>query len=355
MGRLKFHWASPLDSGQQKAAGDYSTGAFDLEGLIEFSQAAESAGISSLLMGISYHMPDPIALIGALARETTTVKFILAYRPGLVSPTLFAQMVNTISWINNGRIDLNIVAGISPAEQAYYGDYCDHAQRYRRTSEFLQIASQLWSADQPVSYDGEFYRITEAELGLSFKDNRKPFIYLSGGSSAAQQVAARHADCLLRYGDAPDKLKQQAQEVHASGIQFGIRMHVIARETQQQAHAFIAEMMRDPDEAHKAEIADFVAKCDSEAVRKSFDLAEQAEGEWLTPMIWSGAVAYRGGPALSIVGSYQQVAEYLLEYRRAGIDEFILSGWPTRDEMERFCKEVLPRYHELEDSFEAVL
>ncbi len=345
---IKFHWASPLDSGQQTAAGNYATGSFDLEGLVDFAQSAEQAGIESLLMGISYHMPDPMPLIGALARETKDIKFILAYRPGLLSPTLFAQMVNTISWISDGRVDLNIVAGISPAEQAYYGDFCDHEARYARTDEFLGLTGQLWNATAPLSHDGAFYQLKEAELGLNFKDGQTPGIYLSGGSATAQKVAEKHADCLLRYGDTPENLVEQADGLHRQGLRLGIRMHIIARPTRAEALAFIDEMMAQSDEAHKAEIAEFVATCDSAAVKKSFDLANAAKDDWISPMIWSGAVAYRGGPALTIAGSFDEVAAYFYEYKRAGVDEFILSGWPTRDEMELFCAEVLPRYQAIE-------
>jgi len=348
MSEMKFHWASPLDSGQEKATGNYNTNAFDLDGLIDFARYAEKSGIESLLMGISYHMPDPMPLIGALSSQTEKVKFILAYRPGLLSPTLFSQMVNTISWINNKRIALNIVAGISPAEQAFYGDFCNHKERYERTDEFLTVSKKLWNAEQPLSFEGKYYNIVDAELGLNFKDGEEPYLYLSGGSEDAQAVASKHADCLLRYGDIPEKLVEQAQELHQKGLKFGVRMHVIARETRDEALAAIDKMMTNPDIRTKEEIAEFVKTCDSEAVKKSFDLASQASDDWLSDRVWSGAVPYRGGPALAIVGSYDEVAEYFIEYKKAGVDEFILSGWPTRDEMEHFCGEVLPRYRKLE-------
>lgn len=349
MEKLKFHWAAPTDSGQQKATGQYDEGQFDIDAIVGFAQSAEKAGIKSLLMGISFHMPDPIVLLSVLLRETSKIKFILAYRPGLISPTLFAQIVNTLSWAGKSRIDLNIVAGISPAEQAYYGDFCDHGQRYARTDEFLEVSGALWQPTKPYSFKGEFYRIEEAELGLKFENGGRPGIFISGGSQAATDIAVKHADCLLRYGDTPENLKAQAESLHAQGLKLGIRMHVIARETRDQALQTVALMSANPDEAHRAEIAEFVKRCDSQAVKKSFDLASQSKDDWLSDMVWSGAVAYRGGPALSIVGSYDEVAAYLKQYREAGVDEFILSGWPTRNEMELFCEEVLPRYHQLEE------
>ena len=349
MDKLKFHWAAPSDSGQQKPTGQYNEGQLDVDAIVGFAQAAEKAGIESLLMGISFHMPDPVPLLSVLLRETSKIKFILAYRPGLISPTLFAQIVNTLSWIGKSRVDLNIVAGISPAEQAYYGDFCDHSQRYARTDEFLEVSGALWQAKAPYSFKGEFYHIKEAELGLKFESGDRPGIFVSGSSQAATDIAIKHADCLLRYGDTPENLIAQAESLHMQGLKLGIRMHVIARETREEALHSITKMSENPDEAHRAEIAEFVKKCDSHAVKKSFELAAQSSDDWLSEMVWSGAVAYRGGPALSVVGSYDEVAAYLKRYREAGVDEFILSGWPTRDEMEIFSREVLPRYHQLED------
>lgn len=350
---LTIHWCSPLDSGQKKASGDYQVGVFDVDEMIDFAKAAENLGIDSLLMGISYHMPDPLPILGALSRETERMRYILAYRPGLLSPTLFAQVVNTISWMGDKRIALNIVAGISPAEQAYYGDYLNHSERYARTNEFLDIVSHFWKAGEPLDYEGKHYRIQNGQLGLGFKDGARPKVYISGGSEDAERTARQHGDCLLCYGDLPENFAPLARRLASHNVSLGIRMHVIARPTRQQALDDIAEMMSAADEERKRQIRAFVDKCDSAAVQKSFDLAAKAKDDWLSPMIWSGAVAYRGGPALTVAGSYDEVAAYLMEYKYAGVSEFIFSGWPTRDEMERFGQEVMPRLRALETQVEA--
>jgi alkanesulfonate monooxygenase len=340
---LRIHWCSPLDSGQQKASEKYHAGALDFDGIVDFAQEAEELGIDSLLMGISYHMPDPLPMIGALVRETRRVTFILAYRPGLLSPTLFTQIVNTVSWMSDGRISLNLVAGISPAEQAYYGDFLAHDERYARTNEFLGILHRFWRGDTPVTHEGRHYDLKAAELGLGYKGGGRPEIYISGASSEAQRTAVEHGDCWLRYGDTPEGIAAAAAPVLAQGRRVGIRMHVLARATRREALEAVAEMMHDPDEEHRAWVSEFVANCDSEAVKTSFRLADQAPDDWLSPMLWSGAVAYRGGPALCVVGSYDEVADYLYRYKAAGVSEFIFSGWPTRDEMRIFCTHVLPR------------
>ncbi|MBT2363952.1 LLM class flavin-dependent oxidoreductase [Streptomyces sp. ISL-10] len=348
---LRFHWCSPLDSGQQKATEKYQVGQLNFDGIVDFAKEADRLGVDSLLMGISYHMPDPLPMIGALVRETERVKFILAYRPGLLSPTLFAQIVNTVSWMSDGRISLNLVAGISPAEQAYYGDFVAHDGRYARMNEFLDIVHRMWGGETPLSYSGEHYRIEEAQLGLGYLGGGRPEVYISGASGPAQETALQHGDCWLRYGDTPEGIAEAAAPVLAKGGRVGIRMHVLARETRDEALADLAEMMRDPDEDHREWVAKFVAASDSEAVKNSFRLAEKADGDWLSPVLYSGAVAYRGGPALCVVGSYQEVATYLHSYKAAGVSEFIFSGWPTRDEMRTFYTRVLPliRKHEDDD------
>jgi alkanesulfonate monooxygenase len=341
------HWNSPL-SGQRKASGKYKVGQLDFDEIVDFAREADQLGVDSLLMGFGFHMPDPLPMLGALVRETRRVKFMLAYRPGLLPPTLFAQVVNTVSWMSDGRISLNLVAGTSPTEQGYYGDFLAHDERYARSNEFLDILHRFWSGETPLSFEGEHYRIKDAQLGLGYKDAGRPEIYISGASEVAQQTAVNHGDCWLRYGDTPEGMAAAAKSVLTQGGRVGTRMHVLARETRAEALADLAEMMGDPDEEHRKRIAAAVASSDSVAVKTTFDLAENAESDWVSPMLFSGAVAYRGGPALCVVGSYEEVAAYLYEYKAAGISEFIFSGWPTRDEMRIFYTRVLPllRGHE---------
>lgn len=345
---LRIHWCLPRGGGRTKASENDLSHALDFDGMLDFSQEAEELGIDSLLMGIGYHLPDPLPLIGALSRETKRVKFMLAYRPGLLPPTLFAQVVNTVSWLSDKRLSLNLVAGISPDEQAYYGDFLLHDERHMRANEFLQILHRFWNGESPLSHQGPHYQIKQAQLGLPYKDHERPRIYLSGASELAQQSAIDHGDCWLRYGDTPEGIANAGRRVLQSGCAVGIRMHVLARETRQEALAEVEAMMLNPDEKHRQAVRDFVANCDSEAVKMSFRLADQAPDDWLSPMLWSGAVAYRGGPALCVVGSYREVAEYLLEYKKVGVSEFIFSGWPTRDEMRGFCRHVLPLVRALE-------
>ncbi|WP_309476983.1 LLM class flavin-dependent oxidoreductase [Trinickia acidisoli] len=345
---LKINWGAPRGSGNTRASEKDLAHELDLDGLVSFAQEAEACGIDGLLMAIGFHLADPLPLIGALARETKRLNYILAYRPGLLSPTLFAQVVNTLSWMSNDRVSLNLVAGISPEEQGYYGDFLAHDDRYHRSEEFLSLLHRFWNESHPISHEGSFYKLEKARLGLPFKGNGRPRIYLSGGSSLAKQTAIRWADCWLRYGDTPEGILASNGDLLQANREIGLRMHVLARPTREEALAEIEAMMADPDEAHRNTIREFVAKSDSEAVKSSFRLADAAKNDWVSPMLWSGAVAYRGGPALCVVGSYAEVAQYLVSYKPAGVTEFILSGWPTRAEMRRFCEHVLPIIRDLE-------
>jgi alkanesulfonate monooxygenase len=345
---IKIHWCAPRGAGNTKASEKDLVNELDLDGLVDFAQEAEDMNIESLLLGIGFHLPEPLPLVGALVRETRKLSFMLAYRPGLLPPTLFAQAVNTISWMSDKRISLNIVAGISPEEQAYFGDYAQHDERYRRTAEYLQVLHRFWRGETPITHEGEYFRLTGAKLGLPFKDGERPRIYLSGASDLAQQIAIEWGDCWLRYGDTPAGIAAAAQTVLRAGRTVGVRMHVLARETRDEALREISAMVGHTDEQHRKNVEAFMKTCDSEAVRKSFQLADSAANDWLSPMLWTGAVAYRGGPALCVVGTYDEVARYLLEYKQAGVSEFILSGWPTRGEMRRFCHHVLPLIRQIE-------
>jgi alkanesulfonate monooxygenase len=347
-GELRFHWGSALDDGQKKSAQRYAYDVLDLEGAIDFAQEADRLGVESLLMAQSYDLPDPLPLLGALVRETERVKFILAYRPGLLSPTLFVQIVNTLSWMSEGRIALNLIAGISPVEQGYYGDFLAHDDRYRRANEFLEIVHRFWGGKTPVAFEGEHYRIDQGQLGLGHFGGGRPEIYVSGASQIAQDTAVEYGDCWFRYGDTPEQIAKAAAPILARGGRIGLRMQVLARETREEALADLGEVLEGASEAHKQWVAEFVAAADSQAVKNSFRLADEAGHGWMSPVLWSGAVAYRGGPALCLVGSHAEVAAYLLEYKEAGVSEFIFSGWPARDEMTQFFTRVLPLVRELE-------
>ncbi len=352
---IRFHWRL-VQGGEQgrvsRALGSSreSTGLPDLKRQIAFCQAAEEAGIDALLVDIGAPKPDPLLLTAALGMNTQKIGFIVAARSGLIPPTTFVQQVNTLSTLIGGdRLLLNIVAGHSPVEQRYYGDFLDHDQRYARTEEYLAICRALWRQDRPLDFDGRFFRVEGARLNTPFlgREQRFPLLFIAGGSDAARDLAISQGSCWMRLPDAPEKVGQQAKAVLGAGKELGLRLSVMARSTHEKAleaaHALVATL--DPDNNESGAEKAFVGKSDSVSFKATYRLAEDT---WLTPTLWTGAVRTHGAPAICLVGSADEVADALLDYARVGVSHFILSGWPKLEEMMFFGQEVIPRVRKKE-------
>jgi alkanesulfonate monooxygenase len=352
---LRFHWRMLMggeQAGMTRAAMNRraETGMPDLEAQIEFCRRAEESGIDSLLTDFGFSKPDPILLAAALGLATERIKFIVAYRSGLLCPTIFVQQLNTLSTLIKGRFSLNIVAGYSPEEQRYYGDFLGHDERYARTEEFLTICHSLWKRDAEVSFRGTYYKVENARLSTPFLSSERssPEIFIGGGSLPAQRLAIRHGTCWMQIADAPEKLRPQILPALAAGIEVGLRLSIIARPTREEAigaaHSLIDGLdTKGGDEEKEKE---FVRRSDSESVKAGHEL----ESEWLTSCLWTGAIRYIGAPAIALVGSPQEVAEAIMGYREIGVTQFIFSGWPKLDEMIFFGKEILPLIREREQA-----
>jgi len=349
---LRFHWS--LSSAGDRLRGARSRAAMsgtpDLASHAEFCRQAEESGIESLLVAFGFHRPDPIALSGALGTLTQKIKFLIACRSGVTSPTYFVQQVNTIAALTGGRVAVNIVVGHSPHEHRYYGDFLPHDERYQRTDEFWTVCHALWRRDGPVSFEGRYYRVEEAKLNTPFcsADRQAPEIYIGGSSDLATELAVKHASCLLRPPDTPERLAPQVQHLQEHGVEMGLLVSLIARPTREEALAAARALIEQPGEAARDVHRDFRGRSDSVAFTSSYALAEENRSDWLTPTLWTGAVPYLGAPAMALVGSAEEVAAAILEYRRIGISQFLFMGWPDIDEMTFFGQEVLPRVREAE-------
>ena len=344
---LRFHWRMLMggeESGPTRSAMNsrVETGLPDLEAQISFCRSAEESGIDSLLTDFGFSKPDPILLAAALGMATEKIKFIVAYRSGLLCPTIFVQQLNTLSALIDGRFSLNIVAGHSPQEQRYYGDYLSHDERYARTEELLSICHSLWKHNGEVSFSGKYYKLENARLNTPFvsRERSSPEIFIGGSSPDAQRLAINHGTCWMRIGDAPEKVRPQILSALNAGIEVGLRMAIIARPTREEAigaaHSLIEGLdVKAKDEEKEKE---FVRNSDSVSVKAVYGL----ETEWLMPYLWTGAVRRIGGTAIALVGSPEEIASAIMEYREIGITQFIFSGWPKLDEMTYFGKEILP-------------
>jgi alkanesulfonate monooxygenase len=343
---LRFHWSMSSAGAKHRGATSRAaqSGLPDLGTHVDFCRRADECGIDSLLTAFGFHRPDPIVLATALATLTERITFMVAVRSGVCSPTALVQQVNTVSALTGGRICLNIVAGHTPAEQRAYGDFLSHDERYERTDEFLTICRSLWRGDAPTTFAGKYYTIDNATLNTPFVSNRRtaPEIFLGGNSLPAEQLAVKHADCLWRLPDTPERLRPRVAALVERGIEVGLLVSVIARPTREEAvdagYRMIEGLGAKPRLTHR----DFASRSDSVAFTSTYKLADETSSGWLTSFLWSGAVPYLGAPAIALVGSAEDVANAIIEYRDVGITQFLFMGWPDIEEMTFFSEAVAP-------------
>jgi alkanesulfonate monooxygenase len=340
---LRFHWSLSSAGETWKGARPRAaqSGVPDLTAHLEFCRTAEECGIESLLTAFGFHRPDPIALASALGVLTSKIKFMVACRSGIFSPTAFVQQINTVSLLTRGRICLNIVDGHTPEEQRYYGDFLSHDERYARTDEFLTVCRKFWMGQQEVSFEGKYFHIEKGTLRTPFASSTGPEIFVGGSSSQAVDLAIKHASCLWTLPAAPDMLFRRMRPVLDSGVEAGLLVSLIARPTRRDALAAAQSILEAVGTVPKRVHQEFAKRSDSVAFCSTLALSERSE--WVTDCLWTGAVPYLGAPAIALVGSFEEIANALCDYRRSGITQFLFMGWPDINEMKLFSREVLPR------------
>jgi alkanesulfonate monooxygenase len=266
----------------------------------------------------------------------------------VLSPALFVQQVNTLSQLSGQRVCLNVVAGYSPEEQGYYGDFLPHDERYARTEEFLEICNRLWDGNA-VTLQGRYFRVEEAKIATTFSNEagHRPEIFIGGNSDPARDLAIRQGCCWMRMADTPAAVQESIAPVLAAEKQAGLRLSVICAPTRDEALRQAEELVAGVTQASDPAAAEkkFVGATDSQSIHQAWQAAER---EWLTPVLWTGAIRTHGAPSIALVGDPDQVADALIEYGETGVSQFILSGWPKEESMVLFGREVIPRVRQKE-------
>jgi alkanesulfonate monooxygenase len=318
----------------------------DMEGWSRFARSAEEAGIESVLLSFSRYEPDTIMIACAVGQVATKLKFIVAYRMGLMQPATFVQQINTLAGLINGRVSLNVVAGSSTMEQRGYGDYLDHDERYARAEEFLRVCHSFWSNNGDVSFSGKYCRIDKGKIFTPFQspDRTAPEIYVSGHSEQAQHLALTQASCYLRLIDTPEKLRETVRHFRENGVEVCLRLCVICRPTMDGALA-AAKALLPPEEIEKQE-RKILSSSDSQTLKDALAVADNVG--WMNRNLWAGLVPYYGSSAITLVGTPADLARAFMEYKEIGVTQFIIAGWPKLDEMVIFGREVLPLVREME-------
>jgi alkanesulfonate monooxygenase len=352
---LRFHWFLPTNGdGRDIVGGGHgvSTGAAGtirpatLKYLGQIARSAEQLGFEGALTPTGAWCEDAWLTTAMLTEVTERLKFLVAFRPGLISPTLAAQMATTFQRHSGGRVLLNVVTGGEQAEQEAYGDFLSKAGRYQRCAEFLDIVTRLWRGEV-VNHRGTHLRVADARLARL--PSPVPELYFGGSSAEAGPVAARYSDVYLTWGEPPaavaDKVRWLSGLAAGQGrsVRFGIRLHVITRDSSDEAWRQARRLIEGVDPATIAKVQSGLAHSESEGQRRMRALhGGSLDDLEVSPNLWAGVGLLRGGAGTALVGSHAEVADRIEEYATLGISEFILSGYPHLEEAYWFGEGVLP-------------
>jgi alkanesulfonate monooxygenase len=293
----------------------------DMAGWLRFARCAEQAGIESVLLSFSRYEPDTLMVACAVGRATRNLKFIVAYRSGLMQPTTFVQQVNTLSGMIEGRVALNIVAGSSTAEQRGYGDFLEHDERYARAGEFLAICQAFWRRQEEVNFQGNYFRVERGRLHTPYTAPERiaPEIYVSGHSPQAERLAIAQGSCWLRLIDTPKALAPLVARTRERGVEVCLRLGLICRPTREEAIRAAQAML--PDEETGRREREILANSESQTLQGALATADRVG--WMDRHLWAGLVPYYGSSAITLLGSPREVSEAFLEYKRIGVTQFI--------------------------------
>jgi alkanesulfonate monooxygenase len=346
---MELFWFLPTHGdGRYLGSGDGAR-AVSLAYLRQIAQAADDLGYGGVLLPTGRSCEDAWAVASAMVPLTSHLKFLVAIRPGIISPTASARLTSTLDRMSGGRLLINVVTGGDPAEAEGDGVFHAHDQRYQVTDEFLSIWRRVL-AGETVDFIGQHLRVRGAKVLYPPLQRPHPPLYLGGSSPAAHDLAANHIDVYLSWGEPPAAVAEKIADVsrraaaHGRRLRFGIRLHVIVRETTEQAWAAARDLISRLDDESIELAQRAFARFDSEGQRRMSALhggrRDQLE---VSPNLWAGVGLVRGGAGTALVGDPETVAARMREYAALGIDTFILSGYPHLEEAYRVAELLFPR------------
>lgn len=317
--------------------------------LRQIAQAVDHLGYYGALLPTGRSCEDAWVVASALVTHTERMRFLVAIRPGLMSPGVAARMAATFDRLSQGRLLINIVTGGDPVELAGDGVHLSHDDRYRLTDEFLAVWRDI-AGGKDTSFKGDYLDVRGGKLLFPSVQTPYPPLWFGGSSPIAQDIAAKHVDGYLTWGEPPAQVAEKIAAVKRLAeqtgrtLRFGIRLHVIVRETEQAAWDAANQLIRYVDEAAIATAQKAYARMDSSGQQRMNELHNGTKnGLEISPNLWSGIGLVRGGAGTALVGDAATVAARMQEYANLGIDTFILSGYPHLEEAYRVAELLFPR------------
>jgi alkanesulfonate monooxygenase len=345
---LDIFWFLPT-SGDTRYLGKSDSGRpATNEYMRQIAVAAENLGYDGLLIPTGSSCLDPWVTAASLVPVTRRIKLLVALRTSLGNPTASARQAATLDQASHGRLLLNVVPGGDATELAADGIFLEHDERYEAADEFLGIWRRLLQGET-VDFHGKHVQVEGAQNFFEPVQRPYPPLYFGGSSPAAHELAAKHVDAYLTWGEPPAAVAEKIADVreraarHGRSVRFGVRLHVIVRETSEQAWAAAEELISHLDDDTIAQAQHNYARMDSEGQRRMAALhGGRRDRLEVSPNLWAGVGLVRGGAGTALVGDPQTVAARLQEYVDLGVDSFVLSGYPHLEEAYRFAELVFP-------------
>jgi alkanesulfonate monooxygenase len=353
---MQIFWFLPTHGDSRYLGTSEGARPIDLAYLQQIAGAADNLGYEGVLIPTGRSCEDPWVIASSLIGATKKLKFLVAVRPGLHQPSLAARMAATFDRLSGGRLLVNLVTGGDQAELEGDGVYLDHASRYEQSAEFIRIWREIIARshdNQGFDYDGKHLSVKGAKLLYPPVQKPHPPVWFGGSSAAAHDLAAEQVDAYLTWGEPPAEVAKKIADVRARAerqgrkVEFGIRLHVIVRETEDAAWKAAEELISRVDDETVIRAQAAFARMDSEGQRRMAALhaggAKRSRAELeIAPNLWAGVGLVRGGAGTALVGDPKTVAARIEEYAALGLDKFILSGYPHLEEAYRFAELVFP-------------
>ncbi|MDG0854280.1 FMNH2-dependent alkanesulfonate monooxygenase [Roseateles puraquae] len=355
---MKIFWFIPTHGDSRYLGSSRGARVADHAYFKQIAIAADSLGYEGVLLPTGRSCEDSWVVAASLIDATKRLKFLVALRPGLVAPAQSARMAATLDRLSGGRLLVNLVTGGDPDELAGDGQFLDHSERYAQSAEFIRIWRELLTRShtgETLDFDGDHLSVKGGKVLYPPINRPYPPVYFGGSSGPAHDLAAEQVDTYLTWGEPPAEVAKKLADVReraaARGrtLRYGIRLHVIVRETEDEAWRAAGELLSQLDEATVAAAQAKFRAMDSVGQRRMaelhggrFNKADVRQGLEISPNLWAGVGLVRGGAGTALVGNPQQVAERIREYADLGLESFILSGYPHLDEAHRFAELVFP-------------
>lgn len=346
---LDFLWFIPSSGDGSYLGTDALSRPSDPDYFREIAKAADRLGYSGVLIPTSVACEESFILAADLAAHTERLKFLVAIRPGTASPAYYARLASTLDRVSRGRLLLNIVVGGSAQELAGDGIFLGHDERYDHADEFFQVFNSLLETGH-ANLDGKYIRALDAQLGLPPVQEPRPPLYFGGSSDAGIEFAAGITEKYLTWGEPPAQVAEKIAHVRSIAekrgrrVSFGIRLHFIVRETDDEAWAAADKLISHlSDDTIAAAQAAQKGQSDSVGQARMTALHQGRRDRLeVSPNLWAGVGLVRSGAGTALVGSPQTVAARLREYQDLGIDTVIASGYPHLEESYRVAELLFP-------------